>query len=253
MFDVTEEKGVFPPVAPTAIGQRKLNNEEVSTYQEDMGKRNRSLAEGFINSDVYKSTDDKEKAEILSNMYGASKAITERDKFDKEVSKSSNYKAAIEAYDSAGGGKKGEQAILEYYTAKSASDQAGLAVNSNAAKAIQQDIKDGNTEAAQEKIDAAQQLPVLGLDKPGPTYTYYTAQETIPGLTVDQFAKTYKGIDSNNNQGIDQKELLAYINKTAKSESEAQELWKAYGGWKNKKGETKKLVKGKDGKYTATY
>lgn len=230
------DAAVFPQVAPNKVGDKKLNNKEVSEYQKDMGTRSRQLAEEFINSDVYKDMEDANRVEVLSNMYGASKTITERDKFDKEPAESSRYKRAIEAYDKAGGGEKGVKAMVDYYTAKSVSDEAGLDADSNAAKAIQKDVQDGNMEAAQQKKDAAQQLPTLGLDKPGPTYTYYNAQKNIPNLTVEEFAKTYKSIDSNSNQGIAQDEIINYLNKQhISSESEAKKIWNAYGksDWKS--------------------
>ncbi|WP_173431962.1 hypothetical protein [Sharpea azabuensis] len=230
------DAAVFPQVAPNKVGDKKLNNKEVSEYQKDMGTRSRQLAEEFINSDVYKDMEDANRVEVLSNMYGASKTITERDKFDKEPAESSRYKRAIEAYDKAGGGEKGVKAMVDYYTAKSVSDEAGLDADSNAAKAIQKDVQDGNMEAAQQKKDAAQQLPTLGLDKPGPTYTYYNAQKKIPNLTVEEFAKTYKSIDSNSNQGIAQDEIINYLNKQhISSESEAKKIWNAYGksDWKS--------------------
>ena len=230
------DAAVFPQVAPNKVDDKKLNNKEVSEYQKDMGTRSRQLAEEFINSDVYKDMEDADRVEVLSNMYGASKTITERDKFDKEPAESSRYKRAIEAYDKAGGGEKGVKAMVDYYTAKSVSDEAGLDADSNAAKAIQKDVQDGNMEAAQQKKDAAQQLPTLGLDKPGPTYTYYNAQKKIPNLTVEEFAKTYKSIDSNSNQGIAQDEIINYLNKQhISSESEAKKIWNAYGksDWKS--------------------
>lgn len=119
LYEGTEgDATVFPQVAPDKVGDKKLNNKEVSEYQKDMGTRSRQLAEEFINSDVYKDMDDADRAEVLSNMYGASKAITERDKFGKEPAESSKYKKAIEVYDNAGGGEKGAQAMAKYLYAK---------------------------------------------------------------------------------------------------------------------------------------
>jgi len=235
LFDVTNNAAVFPQVAPNKVGENKLNASEVSKYQEDVGKRNRSLVEEFVNSDYYDNLDDKGKAEGIANLYGASKAITERDLFGKGVADNSNYKTAIAAYDDAGGGEKGIKAMVEYYEGKSASDSAGLNANSNAAKAIQQDIKDGNTEAAQEKIDAATVLPELGLDKPATTYAYYKAQEQIPDLTPEDFAKTYKAIDKDHNQALKKKdEVIPYMNSQKMSYSEGMKFWKAYANkdWK---------------------
>ena len=119
LYEGTEgDATVFPQVAPDKVGDKKLNNKEVSEYQKDMGTRSRQLAEEFINSDVYKDMEDADRAEVLSNMYGASKAITERDKFGKEPADSSKYKKAIEVYDNAGGGEKGAQAMAKYLYVK---------------------------------------------------------------------------------------------------------------------------------------
>lgn len=235
LFEATEgNAAVFPNVAPNKVGDKTLNNKEISTYQKDMGQRSRKLVEEFIKSDSYKSMSDADKVESLKKLYGVSKAITERDKFDKEPAKSSEYKKPMAEYDNAGGGEKGVEAIVKYYNAKSTADATGFASNSNASKAIQEDMANGNTQAAEKKVDAAQQIQSLGLEKPGPTYTYYNAEKVIPGLTPEKFVSTYKNIDTDGNQGIKQDELIDYLNSHNLSESEGQQIWNAYGNstWK---------------------
>lgn len=236
LYEEVKDAKVFPQVAPNSVGDKKLNNKEMSAYQKDVGTRSRQLVENFMSSDSYSSMDDADKIETISKLYGTSEAITKRDLFGKELASNSPYKGAVEAYDNAGGGEKGVKAVVDYLNAKSASDSAGLSANSNAAKAIQADVSNGDMEAAQEKIDAAQQLPTLGLDKPGPTYAYYNAQKQIPGLTVEEFATTYKTIDTDKNQGIKQDEVIDYLNKNKiTSQSEANKIWSAYGNseWKS--------------------
>lgn len=77
-------------------------------------------------------------------------------------------------------------------------------------------------------------LSTYGLDKKSVVSTYEKAQKTIPSLTTKQFADTYKKIDSNSNQGITQKELIAYMNDAKLSKDEGAQVWSAYGSdsWK---------------------
>lgn len=308
LFEATGNNNVFPPEAEKTVGDKKLDNWGVSTFQEDMGKRNRQLAESFIKSDLYKNLPDEEKAEILSNLYGASKTITKRDKFDSAVPDSSSYKKAIAAYDEAGGGQKGVDAMINFYAGKKIVADSGISDSSNASKEIQAAATSGDMEKAQKLADNAAKtkeildkydistssnagkdikaaidagkpreaemiakkakaekeekakaeetkdtLSSYGLDKTGPTKTYEKAKSEIPSLTTQQFATTYKKIDSDGNQGIKQQELLDYLNKYVTSETKAQEIWSAYGGWKNKKGEYKKLIKNKDGSWGSSY
>lgn len=230
-----QDNGVFPLVAPNKVGDKTLNNREVSEYQKDMGQRSRKAVEAFINSDAYKDIPDAEKVEILKNIYGSSSAITKRDKFDTPVPDNSSYKKAIAAYDEAGGGEKGAKAIADFYMQKKVADESGLSSQSKAYEEIQKDLQAGKTEAAQEKVDAATTLKDLGLTKPGPTYGYYKAQEVIPNLTVEDFAKTYKAIDKDGNQSLKKKdEIIPYMNSQNMNYSEGMKFWKTYANkdWK---------------------
>ena len=113
LFESTGDNGVFAPKAPYKIDDRKLTNVENSKYQKDMGQRNRELVEAFMDSDMYEDMDDEEKADVLKNLYGVSKVITERDVFDKDVSGSNNYKKALAAYDD--GDIEG---LVDFYTVR---------------------------------------------------------------------------------------------------------------------------------------
>jgi hypothetical protein len=118
LFNETEEEKVFPMVAPNSVDGNKLDNKQVSEYQKDVGTRNRSLVEGFMDSEAYQRLADDEKVEVIGQLYGASKLITERDIFGKPVAEKSTYKSLIEAYDNAGGGQKGVDAMLGVIKAK---------------------------------------------------------------------------------------------------------------------------------------
>ena len=97
--------------------------------------------------------------------------------------------------------------------------------------------KTGMTEKEQKIAEKqSDQLKDYGLNKQSVTYTYDKAQQTIPGLTMKDFATTYKKIDTNDNQGITQDELISYFNSSKISPEDAQKLWTAYGSsrWKKK-------------------
>lgn len=113
LFEATGDSAVFAPKAPYKIDDRKLTNVENSKYQKDMGQRNRELVEAFMDSDMYEDMDDEEKADVLKNLYGVSKVITERDVFDKDVSNNNTYKKALEAYDD--GDIEG---LVDFYTVR---------------------------------------------------------------------------------------------------------------------------------------
>lgn len=116
LFTATNNNSVFPQTAPNKVGDTTLNNTQVSNYQRDMGKRSRLLVETLMKSEGYKNLSDDSKAEVLKNLYGMSKTITERDLFKKEVNDNSSYKNAIEAYDSGTG--KNVTAAVNYYLDK---------------------------------------------------------------------------------------------------------------------------------------
>ena len=99
LFNDTKDARVFPTTAPNKVGDRKLSAQEISNYQRDMGSRSKQLVEAFIKSDLYKSLTNEERADVLNEIYGASKAITERDMFGKALSDSSNYAKAVAAFD----------------------------------------------------------------------------------------------------------------------------------------------------------
>lgn len=119
LFNSTQDAAVFPWTAANKVGDRKLNNREVSNYQRDMGQRNRELVEAFMNSDVYQGMDDASKVEALNTIYNTSKLITERDLFGKEIKDNSTYKKYIELFD-----EGGAQAVIDYQTGKIARDNA---------------------------------------------------------------------------------------------------------------------------------
>ena len=270
LFDATKDNNVFPPTAEYSVGDKKLNNREVSVFQEDMGKRNHKLAETFIDSDLYKSLEgkDSEKAEILKNLYGTSKVITQRDQFSKPVADNSQYKKAVAAYDAAGGGEEGIKAIVNYYTGKEIADSAGIKPNSNDGKEIIAAAQSGNIEGAEELANntltkkevfqkygydtssdvynriydnyggekGLQELNTLG--SVSAFYTYQNALSepltTMKIPSIEDYAKNYSKIDSygNKNGSVTQDEMAAYLNAGNYTLEQATDLAALYGDWK---------------------
>ena len=229
LFNDTADAKVFPWTAANKVGDRKLNNKEVSEYQENMGQRSRAIVEAFMNSSGYQNMDDASRVEALNTIYNTSKLITERDLFDKEIKDNSSYKKAVEAYD-----EGGAEGFVNFLQGKTLKDEANIASNSKIADVIQDAVDSGNIEQAQQIVDNTVTLQSLGLDKPGPAYAYEHAQGIIPGLTVQQFAETYKAMDADGNQGLKQSELIDYFNSNNINSIEGGRLWNAYGNstWK---------------------
>jgi len=100
IYSETKDRSVFPDVAPKTVGTYTLNNYEMSEYQKDMGRRSYKFAESFMDSDLYDYQEDDERADTLGTLYGISKAITERDLFDKEIP--DKYGKYVEAYEDYG-------------------------------------------------------------------------------------------------------------------------------------------------------
>lgn len=228
LFESTNDNRAFPFYAANKVGEKTLNNKEKSEYQKDMGQRSKQLAQAFVNSKQYKEMDDANRVETLNTLYYTSKAITERDLFDKPVADSSQYKKFIRAYDSAGGGKKGIEAVINMTQAKSSMKAANVSSSSNLGKKIEAAAKSGDDKAVQEMTSAAQSVEDLGFTKVGPKETYIKAKGIDPSLSVEDFGKTYKAIDTNGNQGITQKEVITYLNNNKVPELKGSQIFNMY-------------------------
>jgi hypothetical protein len=288
LFETTNDAAVFPQVAPTSVGDKKLNNKEVSEYQKDMGQRSKEIVDAFIQTDAYKNLSDSDKVEYLKKIYGTSKAIT-NEKFGGEISDSSQYKKYAEAY-----AEKGADGVIEALKANSIMASANIQSGSNAGKAIQEAVASGDmteankiaqTEAnynracelagvedkssgtrkaweqggvsglkeyvAKQEQKAAYEAQ--GLDTEGKRKAWERAQTEIPSMSVSDFTKNFNAIDSDRNGSLKHDEFYNWANKTDYSQEYLQQLFDAYVGAVNKKGQKKRIVKGKDGKWTGTY
>ena len=217
LLETTGDEKVFPFYAAKTVGDKTLNNEEVSAYQKDMGQRSKKLVDAFLASDRYKSMSDEDRVASLYNLYQTSKIITERELFDKPVANTSTWKKYVEAYDKAGGGEKGIDAVVNFSETKASMKSAGLTAGSNLGKSVEAAAASGDMKKVEQITSAAQSVEDLGFTKVNPKETYIKAKSIDPNLSLEEFGRTYRAIDgadgSDPNQGIRQKEVIDYLNQ----------------------------------------
>lgn len=204
-------------------------------YKQNLGTLNSGAANALIESDFYSGLNDDTKAKTLSNVYSAMKQIARENATGIPV----DDKIAA-AYKE--GGTKG---MLNYLAGKQAAKDADVKSNSAAGKAIQEAAEKGDVETANDISQQISILPTLGLEKPGPKATYTKAYGVYDGLTAEDFAKTYKEIDTNNSQGLEKPEVIAYMNKHKLNQSDGMAFWQAYA--KTEGGNAWKIPSIKDG------
>lgn len=139
-----EDVGVFPPIAPTKVGDKTLNNEENSIFQQDMGVRNREIVGEFMDSNAYKEMSDQERIESIKKIYGMSQALTKESKFNSEIPEGSEYKKYADIYK-----ESGAKGITQYLRAKKVLDNAGISPNSKVGEEITEAVSKGNMAEAQ--------------------------------------------------------------------------------------------------------
>ena len=144
LYEATKDAAVFPTVAPNNIGDKKLNNEEVSIFQKDMGERSRELVKEFVGSNAYKEMSDEEKVSSLKKLYGLSGALTKEGKFGEEIKEGSDYKKLADIYK-----ESGSKGVVQYLRAKNVLDSADISSTSKVGEAITEAVSKGNMVEAQ--------------------------------------------------------------------------------------------------------
>ena len=176
--------------------------------------------------------------------YYAGKDIIE----EAGLSSSSNAAKEIKEAANSGDMEKAQKIADNAAKTKEILDKYDISTSSNAGKDIKAAIEAGKPreaemiakKAKEVKVEEAKQketqetLSDYGLKKTSSAKTYEKAKSEIPGLTTQQFATTYKAIDSDHNEGIKQDEIIDYLNSNNVSEADAQKIWSAYGNktWK---------------------
>ena len=207
-----------------SINGEYLNPDQMAEYRQTTGQANYEIREALAGEDWFNNLGPAEQTEVLKSVNSL---------VDK-VGKAPYTEVTGKEYEAYTTG--GIPALMDFYRDKKAKQQieaqTGLKATTNASKAIVEQVQQGNTEAAEQMIQEAQQFSDLGFTKPGPTYTYYTAKEIDPNISLDDFAYVYKNIDgadgSKPNEGLTKKEILAYLNSTDYTEDEGLQIWKMF-------------------------
>ena len=206
------------------IDGERVSPEKYTEFAKTYGETNYNIRDELTNNEWFNGLNNDEKAEILGDINNIAKNVGQAAVIDDFSSESKPYMAYAE------GGVNG---LVEYYKdqqIKSKAKESGLSGSSNASKAIQEDLRNGDEEAAQQKIDAANALSAYDLPLAKAADAYFGAVQNNPSLNVDEFAKTYKDIDTDNN-GIKNAEIIDFLNrKKVTSEAEAKDIWQTYGG-----------------------
>lgn len=221
--------------------QVQLTSKQWTEYQKSKGQMTNEMIDKFLNSDSYEQMEDVDRAETLKKMYDFATKYNQHVIGNGKLSKDMQELADIYESD-------GVDGILSQMMGKAIAESAGVRGNSNAAKAIQEDIANGNMDAANEKAEAYGSLSDYGLTNKSAINVYNYAAENNSDVNIEEFAETYKKLDSNENGSITQKELLEYANSGDHTQEEIDQLWDTYlagsytkvpvledGEWKSKK------------------
>lgn len=215
----------------SSVDGNKLTPKEWTTFSKEFGSLKYELAESLMNTEGYKSMSPEDKVEAYDQLGKFAKAYAYNQATGKEL-KSTNQSYA-DSYNQ-GGAKAVVEQIAGKSQGKSATKAAGVNSNSTAGKAIAEAAKSGDTKKVEQLAESTKTLSDYGLTRKGPYETYEKAQQVIPSLSAEDFAKTFKSIDADGNQGIKQDEIIDYLNKTHASQAEGKKIWNAYGNstWK---------------------
>lgn len=153
LFEVTQNKSVFPNKAEWTVKDRYGNNidltsQQYSDYQKAMGQTSYRLAEAFIDSDIYNDMSDEDRAGTLSDIYSAVKSMTKNKMFGASVS-AENQKV-IDAYNA-----NGTQGVINFIRDKHILNSYGLKSNDESSLEF---INEHGVDAFKEVSDAIENV-----------------------------------------------------------------------------------------------
>lgn len=261
----TSADAYMPSASRTLVDtdEHKLTNQEWVDYEQKYYKEMTDIGTQIIESDFYNNADDIEKTSMLKQAYDGIKYGVNHEYNGKEVS------GAAKAYVEAGGGEDGVNAVLDYVKkgaiANQVSEQTGYGAKTKATKEIVEDIISGNTGAANQAIQNAQQnvkpyvdsAKELGIDATqysqvknyagnswskvepelpklkgmGATnYSQYAhaknyADTNGQSMDLQWFVNQTKALDTDKSGGVSQDELINEFNAKNMSESEVMKMW----------------------------
>lgn len=264
--------------------QYKLNEKQWTEYSKVEGRTAKDLADSYVGGRQWNSDTDQDRADTVKKMKAFSKAYAQSKITRAEMSSANKELAKI--YE-----KDGAKGLIEEFHRQTVFSKYEVS-KSDGANAVYKDLGEIGIEKyakfkkklgdSTKSEDVEKILNSSGMSQsnkakyysylkpsatpgnnpygyiPGVSYdpekdeAYQKAVKEIPSLKPEKYYETKDTIDADNNGTLKQEELINYINSKAKSNSEAQKMWAAYGGWTNKDGQIKKLV-GSPGHYTSSY
>ena len=206
-----KETGVTSGFAPKAkrsdlrnwdeADHAKYSEEQFRKYKEDLGKLNANAGNALTKSKFYKDLDDEYKVKYLGDMYTTMKKVAR-----KNATGHVDDDKALNVYLDAGGGKKGTDALIDYYQHKyvfnkyevSESEGANAVYDKYGEKGIKNFAKVKKNLRGSEKaeniksaIDAT--LPTLSKSEKATYYSYFKPNSNpganpygyVPGVNYD--------------------------------------------------------------------
>jgi hypothetical protein len=227
IYDYNKTKSVLPEYQTSfkdSDGNR-VSPEDYTTASLAYGQANKEIRDALANDEWFNGLDAAEKEEIVKGINTISEHVGKA-AIDPEYS---NNSKGFNAYKDGG-----IPSLLDYYKKENAKDianESGLDSKTKASQDIQNDILNGNTEKAQEKISEASHILDSGINSHG--YDVYTARKANID-NMDNWISEYKKIDSLGNADgfVNQDEFISAIKKNGWSEDEAVKYAEMYGNWK---------------------
>ena len=199
----------------SGVGQ--LTPEQWTEYRQQRGQMREELAKLAIDSDIYKSASDADKANLLKEINDFTKTYSQS-KYGGEIG--SYEQSLAEAY------KKSPQDALNMIATKSMVSGTGLHTDSEVYKSIQEAYEGGDIKKAKELTDTVKELKAYGVSLSSADL-YQGAKQKLPQLTVKQFANMYKTADGDGNGSLKQDEIISLMNSDKKHAKTYQKaLWK---------------------------
>lgn len=152
LFESTNNRAVFPNVAEWSVkvndDTKKLTNREYSNYQRTMGQYSYKFASELMNKPFYNSAlSDEEKIENLSTLYSFSKALAEKELFNKPIQ--GTNKTLYEIY-----ADKGIDGVLDRLAMKKAFDDVKIDTSNQNAQEV---YEKSGAAGLQEAVNIARQ------------------------------------------------------------------------------------------------
>ncbi len=193
--------------------------------------------------DLEQRAKDKVEVDKINEKYGTTYDADDYAKYGKDLEKRAQNKKDLDELNEKYGSKMQMDDYLEYGSKekaeqhlknREAAKRAGFVTKN---KTIQTDEYERYiSEAGWQSKKMERDLPKLadaGLGKSA-YHTYAQAIQEVPALKPNEFAKTYKSMDTDGSGGLKQDEIIAYLNRVNASQADANKYWRAYGDseWK---------------------